>query len=338
MIMSVSDGGSPWVAQSDASTASAPSGTWTVRVRNTGTSASSGTTTVEFDAGATGYFLPSAGQDWTCTDTWGSHPVLQQRCCGARRRVAATADLPWASLPRYGYAYAKLTLANASDGTIGNDTLSIHTAVVEPTSSIDVVASVSDGEAPFTAGNQAVYTVTVRNVGTSSATGDVTVHYPTPFNGMAATGADSTCTASTAADPTCTHPGGLAAGSSLPPGTVTGTVPTQDAPATVRAEVSVDNSSDAFTNDNYTYLDTGITTFQPVKLIYGSPCPDVMVLAVRGPGCRQRPAGRLGQGRGRRAAGAGDGRHPDRSHRAAAGRGCPAGEPGPRGGGDHPGH
>jgi hypothetical protein len=58
----------------------------------------------------------------------------------------------------------------------------------------------------------------------------------------------------------------------------------QDAPATVRAEVTVDNTSDAFTNDNYTFLDTGITSFKPVTAIYGSACPDVMVLAARGSG------------------------------------------------------
>ena len=264
--MSVGNGGSPWVAQSDASTASPPSGTWTVRVRNTGTSASSGTTTVELDAAATGYFLPSAGQGWTCTDTGD-----RIRSCSNDAAVPAGGSLPpltfpWASLPGYGLAHAKLTLTNPSDGTINNDTLAIHTAVVEPTSSIDVVASVSDGGAPFTAGSQAVYTVTVQNVGTSSASGDITVHYPVPFAGMAATGPGWTCTASTVADPTCTRPGGLGAGSSLPPVTITGTVPAQDTPATVRAEVSVDNSSDAFTFDNYAYLDTSVTPL-PIDVV-----------------------------------------------------------------------
>jgi hypothetical protein len=69
LVMSVDDGGSPWVAQKDAQTTSTPSGTWTITVRNTGTSASSGTTTIQLDAISTGYFLPSAGQGWTCTDT-----------------------------------------------------------------------------------------------------------------------------------------------------------------------------------------------------------------------------------------------------------------------------
>ena len=122
-----------------------------------------------------------------------------------------------------------------------------------------MVASVSDGAVPFTAGKQAAYTVTVRNVGTSAATGDVIVHYPLPFASATAAGSGWTCTDSTVPDPTCTHPGDVAAGSPLPPVTITGTVPAQNAPATVRARVSVDNASDAFTGDNYVYLDTSVT-------------------------------------------------------------------------------
>jgi hypothetical protein len=66
--------------------------------------------------------------------------------------------------------------------------------------------------------------------------------------------------------------------------TIIGTVPAQDAPARVHAQVSVDNASDAFTSDNSTSLDTGITPYKPVTAIYGSACPDVMVLAARGSG------------------------------------------------------
>jgi hypothetical protein len=150
-------------------------------------------------------------------------------------------------------------LTNPTDGTINNNILAITTPVVEPTSSIDVVATVSDGGIPFTAGKQAAYTVRVGNVGTSAATGDVTVHYPAPFAGMTAAGTGWTCTDSAVADPTCTHPGGVAAGSSLPPVTITGTVPTQNAPSTIRAQADVDNASDSFTNDNYASLDTAVT-------------------------------------------------------------------------------
>jgi hypothetical protein len=264
--MSLSDGGSPWVAQADASTTTTPSGTWTLTVRNTGTSASSGTTQIQFDASATGYFLPSAGTGWTCADTGD-----RVRTCTNTAAVPPGGSLPpltfpWASLPRYGYAYAQAILTNPSDGTIGNNTLSIYTPVAEPTSTIDVVASVSDGGVPFTGGGQAAYSVTVRNVGTSAASGVTTVHYPTPLDGMTATGSGWTCTDSSVADPTCTYPGGLAAGAALPPITITGAVPGQDAPATVRAQVSVDNASDAFTNDNYTYLDTSVTPL-PIDVV-----------------------------------------------------------------------
>ena len=266
--MSIGDGGSPWVAQKDASTTSTPSGTWTITVRNTGTSASSGTTTIRLDAISTGYFLPSSGQGWTCTDTPAGDRI---RTCTNDAVVPAGGSLPplafpWASLPGYGYANATATLTNPSDGTTNNNTLGIDNPVVEPTSSIDVVATVSDGGVPFTAGGQAAYSVTVRNAGISAATGDVTVHYPVPFAGMTAAGTGWTCTDSTVSDPTCTYPGGIAAGSSLPPVTVTGTVPAQNAPATVRAQVSVDNASDAFTGDNYAYLDASVTPL-PIDVV-----------------------------------------------------------------------
>jgi Cutinase len=263
--MSIGDGGSPFVAQQDASTTSTPSGTWTITVRNTGTAASSGTTQVQLNlTSGTGYLQPATGSGWSCD---GNTPV---QTCTNTAPVPAGGSLPQlqfpaAALPGYGYADATAALTNPSDGSI-NNTLSIDTPVVQPTSTIDVVASVSDGGVPFTAGSPATYTVTVRNTGTSAASGTTTVYYPAPFAGTVASGAGWTCTASTVSDPSCTYSGGLAANSALPPVTVTGTVPAQDAPAMVRAEVSVDNPSDAFTNDNSTSLDTSVTPL-PIDVV-----------------------------------------------------------------------
>ena len=269
--MSVSDGGAPFVAQQNASPTSPPSGTWTVTVRNTGTAASSGTTQVQFDTapdgGTLGYLQTSGGSGWTCNDN-GSGEV---EICTNTAAVPAGGSLPplafpYAARPGIGYTQVQAFLSNPSDGTLNNNTLNIDTPVVEPTSTIDVVATVSDGGSPFTAGSQAAYTVTVQNVGTSAATGVTTVHYPVPFSGVVASGTGWTCTDSTVSDPTCTHSGGVAAGSALPPVTITGTVPAQDAPATVRAQVSVDNASDAYTNDNSAYLDTTVTP-RPVDVV-----------------------------------------------------------------------
>src|ERR1700740_405019 len=68
--MSIGDGGVPFVAQQDPGTTSTPSGTWTLTVRNTGPSASSGTTQVVFSAsGNDPNFLPSSGSGWSCEDT-----------------------------------------------------------------------------------------------------------------------------------------------------------------------------------------------------------------------------------------------------------------------------
>jgi hypothetical protein len=150
LTMSISDGGVPFVAQKDASTTSRPSGTWTVTVRNTGTSASSGTTQIVFAAYATGYFLPSDGTGWTCADTGD-----RVRTCTNTAKVPAGGSLPpltfpWAQLPGYGFAQATATVSNPSDGTVSNDTLSIDTPVVE-NPAVDLSMSISDGGAPFVA-------------------------------------------------------------------------------------------------------------------------------------------------------------------------------------------
>ena len=269
--MSVSDGGAPFVAQQNASPTSGAGGTWTVTVRNTGTAASSGTTQVQFNAApygnVYGYLQTSGGSGWTCDNNGNGYVET----CTNTTAVPAGGSLPpltfpYAPLPGVGFARAQATLTNPSDGTVNNNTLSIDTPVIEPTSTIDVVATLSDGGSPFTAGAQATYTVTVRNVGTSAASGVTTVHYPVPFAGVTASGTGWTCTASTVSDPTCTHSGGVAAGSALPPVTITGTVPAQDAPATVTAYASVDNASDAYTNDNSTSLDTSVTPL-PIDVV-----------------------------------------------------------------------
>jgi hypothetical protein len=264
--MSIGDGGSPWAAQANAATSSTPSGTWTVTVRNTGTFASSGTTQIVFAASATGYFLPSAGSGWTCSDTGD-----RVRTCTNTAPVPAGGSLPpltfpWASLPGYGYAQAIATLTNPSDGSIQHDTLRIDTPVVEPVSSVDVVATMSDGGLPLNAGKPAAWTVQVSDAGTSAASGTTTVYCPVPFPGVVASGPGWSCTDSTVASPACTYPGGIAAGAALPPVTITGTVPAQDAPLSVRAQVTVDNPSDADTSDNFAYLDTSVTPL-PVDVV-----------------------------------------------------------------------
>ena len=264
--MSLGDGGSPFVAQPKAGLTSPPSGAWAVTVRNTGTAASSGTTKVELEqAVVTGYVQHASGSGWTCSHT-GSYATCTNPAVVPAGGSLPPLSFPFAALPGYGYARAQAILTNPSDGTLNNDTLSIDTPVVQPVSTIDVVAMVSDGGSPFTGGSQATATVTVQNVGTSAATGVTTVHYPVPFDGVTASGTGWTCTASTVADPTCTYPGGVAAGSALPPVTVTGTVPAQDAPATVVAGASVDNASDAFTDDNNTSLQTTVTPL-PIDVV-----------------------------------------------------------------------
>src|SRR5262249_27167578 len=153
----------------DAGPTSPPSGAWTVTVRNTGTAASSGTTQVElYFVNGTGYLQPATGSGWTCDDRTGS------QTCTNTDPVPAGGSLPplkfpVAALPGYGSAHAQATLTNPSDGTTDNNTLNIDTPIVEPTSTVDVVATASDGGSPFTAGSLATYTVTVQNVGTSAA-------------------------------------------------------------------------------------------------------------------------------------------------------------------------
>src|SRR5215469_6288819 len=146
--MSLSDGGTQWTAQSNQQSTT-PSGTWTLTVRNTGTAASSGTTTIIFSAYSTGKFLPSTGKGWSCDDT---NAVV--RTCTSGWSVAPGGalpplSLPWVSLPGYGYAYATATLSNQRNGTINHSTASIYTPVVEQPA-VDLSMSLSDGGTPWT--------------------------------------------------------------------------------------------------------------------------------------------------------------------------------------------
>jgi len=116
-----------------------------VTVRNTGTAASSGQTTVLLQAAATGYFRDSTGTGWTCADTGD-----RVRTCTNQASIPAGGSLPpltfpWASLGGYGYAPADVTLTNATDGTIDNNTTSIHTPVVDPVTLDDAAAVPTNG-------------------------------------------------------------------------------------------------------------------------------------------------------------------------------------------------
>src|SRR5262249_44604512 len=140
--------------------------------------------------------------------------------------VTITGTVPARDAPATGRAQGSVD--NASDAYTNDNYTYLDTSVTPRP--VDVVATMSDGESPFTAGKGAAYTVRVQNVGTSAASGVTTVHYPVPFAGVTASGTGWSCTDSTVSDPTCTHPGGVAAGSALHPITITGTVPARDAP------------------------------------------------------------------------------------------------------------
>jgi hypothetical protein len=274
VVATLSDGGSRFIAGGQA--------TYTVTVHNVGTSAATGVTTVHYPVPFTG--MVATGSGWSCTDSAVSDPT-----CTHSGGLGAGASLPPVTITGTVPAQdapatvrAQVSVDNASDAETNDNQTYLDTSVTPRP--VDVVATLSDGGFPFVAGKKEVYTLRVQNVGTTAATGLTTVHYPAPFTGMVASGTGWTCTASTVADPTCTHAGGVAAKSTLPLVTVIGTVPAQNPSPTVRAQVSVDNASDAFTNDNQAYLDTGVTGFGPVSVIYGSACPNVMVLAVRGSG------------------------------------------------------
>ena len=116
MVMSIDDGGSPFVAQKDAGTTSTPSGTWTVTVRNTGTAASSGTTEVDFGLGnITGYLQPASGSGWTCDNTSQSDLTCTNTAAVPAGGSLPPLKFPFASLPGYGYAHAVARLTNPSD-------------------------------------------------------------------------------------------------------------------------------------------------------------------------------------------------------------------------------
>lgn len=82
VIMSIDDGGSPFVAVRGASTTGPSSGAWAVTVRNTGTVASSGTTQVEFNAAVNGNNFGSRAI--RCSRCGLRSPTWTARRCGGR--------------------------------------------------------------------------------------------------------------------------------------------------------------------------------------------------------------------------------------------------------------
>src|SRR5438067_1665024 len=153
LAVSVADGGQPFVALpgDEVWNGSASSGAWSVMVRNTGTSASSGTTTVQFGASATGRTRPPSGTGWSCSD---NNTSTQETCTNDAVVDAGGAlpplTFPWASLPNYGSAYADVMVSNSSDGTIDNNEVRINTPVVEDRA-VNLAVSVADGGQPFVA-------------------------------------------------------------------------------------------------------------------------------------------------------------------------------------------
>ena len=236
MVMSVSDGGAPFVAQNGASPTSGAGGTWTVTVRNTGTSASSGTTQVQFNAAingnAYGYLQTSGGSGWTCDNNGYGYAET----CTNSTAVPAGGSLPpltfpYAPLPGYGHAAAEATLTNPSDGTLNNNDLRIDTPVVEQLA-VNLSMSVSDGGAPFVARKDAsptsppsgTWTVTVRNTGTAASSGTTQVQFDTAPNGgrvgylQTSGGSGWTCSDNGSGQvEICTNTAVVPAGGSLPP-------------------------------------------------------------------------------------------------------------------------
>ena len=228
LIMSLSDGGSPFVARQDPGTTSTPSGTWTLTVRNTGTSASSGTTQVVFSAsGDNGAFLPSSGSGWSCQDTG-----YLVRTCTNGTAVRKGGSLPPLTFPIAVGAgssdvYATANVSNPSNGGVDHSTLSIDTPLVEDPA-VDLSMSLSDGGSPFVARQDpgttstpsGTWTLTVRNTGTSASSGTTQVVFSASGDNGAflpSSGSGWSCQDTGYLVRTCTNGTAVPAGGSLPP-------------------------------------------------------------------------------------------------------------------------
>jgi len=219
---------------------------YTITVSNAGAAPSSGMTTVQdvLPAGLTATAM--SGPGWTCT--------LATANCTRSDALGAGASYPPITLTVNVASNAPnvvintATVANAGDVDTSNNTASDPTTVTSPPGPDLSIAKTHSGDARL-GQTGFVYTITVRNVGTSPSTGTVTVTdvLPAKLTATAVSGAGWTCLLG--ATPTCTRADPLAAGAAFPAIALTVSV-AADAPPTVTNVATVSGGGDVNSNNN----------------------------------------------------------------------------------------
>ncbi|MGQ0646599.1 MAG: DUF7507 domain-containing protein [Gemmatimonadaceae bacterium] len=218
---------------------------YALTVANVSQSSTSSVTTVNdvLPAGLT--FVSASGAGWSCAFASGTVTCTNAGVLapGATTAIALTVLVGPAAAPS---VTNSASVSTAGDSNPANNTSTITTPV---TAGLDLAITKSHA-GNFTVGQNGVYTLTARNVGSMATTASISVtdNLPAGLNFVSATGAGWSCTA---AGPTvtCTNPGPLAPGAAS---SITLTVSVgSSAPASVVNTATVSTAGDTNpTNDS----------------------------------------------------------------------------------------
>ncbi len=228
--------------------------TYTLSVRNSGTTATSGPVTVTDTLPASLTVTAIAGSGWTCTET----PLACTRSdalAGGAVYPAITVTVNVSSSAP-GSVTNTAAVSGGGETNTANDTASDLTTITPPPVPDLTLSKTHAG--PFTVGQLgATYTLTVSNAGTDATIGAVTVTDLLPASLVATdmTGGGWSCTVATA---TCTRSDSLSAGAAYPPITMTVDV-ASTAPASVTNTATVGGGGEINTANDTAIDVTAIT-------------------------------------------------------------------------------
>jgi GDSL-like Lipase/Acylhydrolase family len=262
LTLSVADSGKPFAPAPNEAPYTV-GGEWTAVVRNTGTVASSGITTVRVGCSGYfclvgGYFVGAGGTGWACDGDQSEHLVCTNETpvpAGGSLAPLVVPVAPW----RDNNVYATLSLENPSDNNTDDNAVEISSPVTsrEPAGG-DMVVNLRANQPMFNAGGKGAYTITARNAGTAAMEGTITLYPAINYGTSQASGDGWTCDAATGE---CTRPGPVAPGEVLPPVTATTEqFPLTGTPSQVweSASVTADNDTN-YGNSQGIYLKTTVT-------------------------------------------------------------------------------
>ncbi|MGH2473954.1 MAG: PKD domain-containing protein, partial [Candidatus Limnocylindrales bacterium] len=205
---------------------------------------------------ASGLLEPSAsGDGWTCDE---SQDQFDPSVCSTSGPVSASGTLPpivvsgTAGATGEGIILVNAEIRGATDGNRDNDFVSVEIPVATP---VDLTVAVDDGDVAYVALEPGIAVITVSNIGTATTTAPISVDVGvSPLTATADAAGDGwTCDGLT-----CTHPGPVAAGSQLPPLTITVT-PTAST-QTVVTDAIVTSPDDGRTGNDFASEDTPVVS------------------------------------------------------------------------------